>query len=389
MAPKSYRKMLEARRDFNPLIRLAQEGLTIEQLVEMIPERLGPYLSDRAVLQSMSPSYLAPDLLAVMRIEKDARLKALLPLVLGCYRKAFARNKEMSIDALLRHDSSVMKAINEYVSQGILEIDKIGLSLDELRYEAFRNIGALCEASILPLLRDLLHQVRIDQGDPAPDSDIMTIDFGMVVAELTRKADLADLLAPPPWGLRLNQWRNIAQHHDTRIDDEKIVAFYRAGRLDREISLGRGTVLELVYLIQGIYVVLKTSRALFLIDNSGKINSDVEPPVQKTESVVFHLASSLSTQGFELTDLVLDDDSVRAEVTDRTEQKSRGRIAHSMQFVQPVWVMFPKAKVEVLYRNRNGKPLMIIEADGKDCEMVHSDEDLGDLIQKVKLTPLG
>lgn len=382
MIPISYKKLLAAKREFNPLLKSTPQDLSAEQVFG----RLSPYLADPSVLQSMSPSALVPELMSIVQIEGDESLKPLLPKVIRYYRDAYSRSKEECSVACLQHDASVVKAINDYFSQGILEIDKTSLPIDELRYEGFRNVGAICEGCILPLLRDLLHQVRISRGSRSAESRIESADFGAVVAEMARDTDLGSLLSPQPWGIGLNQWRNIAQHHDTRTTGDTIIASYRTGRTKKEIVLDRKSLFELLIRVQRTYLLLKTARGLFLIGSPIEPPAGFQVPDVKTESLVFYLASMLASQGFELTDLILTEDRVRADVTDRTSMEPRGRMAHSMQFVRAVWLLFPRSRVAVVYRDVNEKPLVVLEADGDDCAKANSEQELGILLQKVRIS---
>ncbi len=325
----------------------------------------------------------------MLRIEADAALLPLLLIVIRTYRQALAANRPASLRACAESQFLIVAAISEYVSQAYLEVDKTHLPLEEFRYEAFRNIGALTEACILPFLRELLLQWRIQQGRSQSATEIQALDYGTVVTGLSRNHNLSRLLAPAPWNLGLNQWRNIAQHHSSRTEGDMIVAFYRAGSRQLTIRLQRMELLRVAYTMQGIYTVLRTARSLFLADHLADYESIAKEIPERPESIVLHLAGSLATQGFELTDLVLDRESVTAEVTEKSDAPSQPRMAHAMQFVYPVWWFFRCNQVAVVYRDKNERPLIRMEAAGTDCDAVGAGQvDLSYLIEKISITPM-
>lgn len=100
------------------------------------------------------------------------------------------------------------------------------MNLDEYAFELFRNIGGLIESTLQPYLKEFYCLTCISNGIPVSADTAQNEDFGRVIAKLEKMIPLPNLVAPAPWGLRLNQWRNISQHHTYKVVEDKIVAEY-------------------------------------------------------------------------------------------------------------------------------------------------------------------
>ena len=183
-----------------------------------------------ATLYDLSIEVLSFEAVFVDRLRGDPWAAAMFAGVLSEYRGALNQDQRECIDALTAWDEHIARAMAEFYSMYLLEVDKLGLELDEFRVELLRNIGGLLEACVQPHLRALLHQVRIRRGKSADKSQLASVKFGEAVEELSRTLCVPDLVAPPPWALKVHVFRNIAQHHSAFSQRGRIVANYRNGR---------------------------------------------------------------------------------------------------------------------------------------------------------------
>lgn len=133
----------------------------------------------------------------------------------------------------------MLAAAWEHWSLLYLEVDKAELPLEEFRHEVFRNIGAVIESFLFPHLRDLLMQVRLARGTMASYGQVASLKLGNVVNELHDTLGMPDLVAPPPWRIRLNQWRNIGQHHRSCVRGSLIYGYYGEPPNEQEVSFSR------------------------------------------------------------------------------------------------------------------------------------------------------
>lgn len=308
----SHKRVLDGVRRSSPLLSFAEQGMSPHEVKLSIVSLLSPYFANKDILNELAVDVLVAEAVNVSKIENDAWAKAMFSHVLNEYRQAVACDKTACFEGFAHWESKIQQGLSEYWSGFHLEVDKAELPLEEFKYEAFRNIGMIIEASLQPLLRDLLLQVRIRSRRGNPGTGLDTLDLGLVVGELVDTSGYPELFAPQPWGIRLNQWRNMAQHHNTRIENDLVVGKYGKGRSGREVRLRRHELLAALTRIFSVFIIIKTARSIFLVDNFKELQEPTEDVDGRAEAKLVLLASSVATQGFELVDISIDQESVTA-----------------------------------------------------------------------------
>jgi hypothetical protein len=279
--------------------------------------------------------------------------------------------------------------MSEYWSQYHLELYKADLPIDEFKYEVFRNIGVITEACLQPILRDLLTQLQIANDKASPVSAVAEMDFGTVVAAVFRYAPVRDLVAPSPWDIRLNHWRNMAQHHKTKVDGSVIRGVYGTGKHAKQVSFSR---LELFTVLTDIHLnwaVARGARIMFLFDNFEEARPFFRSTQVRDDSTLFQLHCNLAAQGFVLVNVTTSGQDTHAVVQDITDEETRSRLAHCSQFVLPVYLYFPNDWVAVDYLDKQGVPVMRFRAGRQDLDKVkEGNEPFEYLAEKVAFESL-
>ena len=284
-------------------------------------------------------------------------------------------NSTACYKACAESEIAVLAAISNHWSHLYLEIDKAELPLEEFRHEAFRNIGSLIESYLFPHLRDVLMQVRLIGGKAANYSKINELNLGNIVNELKGSLGMPEFLSPPPWGISLNQWRNIAQHHSSCVRDDLIYAYYGESQKKQEIILSRTDLWDALKTIYSICDLINTARTLFVIDNIQQIKPYLPQDLNlRNDALILSLATAISTQGFELADIQVNNESVIATVVEMSDEPPKDRMIHASQFVYPVWCKFEKDLIVVNYLDKDGKLRLKTTVSGKDCERIANEE---------------
>jgi hypothetical protein len=367
---RSYKKVLDGVRQHSPLLSFAEQGMSPTQVKQAIVDLLSPYFTDQKILNELAVELLVPDAVNVSKIENDAWARAMFTNVLNEYRHAAASDRNACFETCANWEGKIQHGISEYWSGFYLEIDKGELPLEEFKYEVFRNIGMLIEACMQPLLKELLIQVRIRRGKLNPELGVEDLDLGLVVGELFDTSGYPELVAPPPHGIRLNQWRNMAQHHKTRVENGLIIGTYGRGSNEKEVKFKRDELLNALKRVFSIFSVIKTAASIFIVDNLSEYQSRVKDVDVRTDVKILHLAAAIATQGFELTDISIGEHSVTAVVKDVTDAVAKERMFHASQFVYPVWSHFPTDEVIVEYLDKAGDLILTTVGKGSDCEEV-------------------
>lgn len=371
---KADKKVLEGVRKHSPLLAFAEEfDMSPGEVKDSIIDLLSPYFTNHEILRRFAIDVLPPEAVNVSKILADPWAREMFVTVLNDYRGAFASNTDACLESFANWENEIQTGLSEYWSAFHLEVGKQDLSLEEFKYETFRNIGMLIEASLQPFLRNLLEQVRIRRRQPTTHQTLRRMELGLVVGELIDTSGYPELFSPPPWNIRLNQWRNMAQHHKSRIDDGKIVGVYGRASNERRISLTRQELFLVVRRVFSVFSLVKTARAIFLIDNIEKYQPKIASlgiPATRKEGGILHLAATFATQGFELIDISINDDVVEGVVKDVAGNLTAERIIHSSQFVVPLWVEFQAMRSVIKLEDCKGNLLLTATAEGKACDEV-------------------
>lgn len=262
---RSYDRILDEVR--NRLLPLAGD-ISPEQYKQVIVHLLSPYFVNQDLLNEFAIDFLAPEAVNLARVNDDPWTKEMFSKVLIEHQTAANLNSTSCFEGCASWHTEIRQASSKYVSAINLNANLERLSLEDYQYEVFRNIGALIEANIQPYLRELLLQNRICRGKSNPTEKLKTMSLGRVIDELYQFSNYNELFAPPPWGIRLNQWRNIAQHHQTRVENNKIIGKYRQGDEELEVSLTREDLFDILKRINSILSVMKGVYSIFTIDST-------------------------------------------------------------------------------------------------------------------------
>lgn len=241
-------------------------------------------------------------------------------------------------------------------------------------HECLRNIGDIIEGLTKPYLKALLHQIRIANGIKTVLEDIDSLDLGTIVSRLIQTSGYADLFMPLPWNITLNQWRNIAYHHNTRIENSEIICWYGKTPNIKEIRLSRSELLQVVQTAFDVYRTIRLAHTLFFIDNLEEINR-YSPTVEVRDEAEFsNFATGLASQGFEIVEFKKNADEAKLVVKDVSNLNPDQRRFHASQFLFPLWLLTKSEQVTVEYREKDNIPNLLISANSTICEKIYNQE---------------
>lgn len=387
----SHEKILNAVR--GALLPFAEEGVSPDEIKQAIIYILSPHFVNQHVLHELAVDVLASEALNISRINSDAWTKSMFSRVLDDYQKAATLDKSACFSGCAEWLNKVLNSSSEYVSILNLNVSLDKLSLEDFRYEVFRSIGALIEACLQPYLKELLLQVRIRRGKVNPAQGLESMKLGVVVGELYDTSGYSELFAPLPWGIKLHQWRNMAQHHRTRVENNKIIGTYDVGNNEQEVTFTKEDLLSAFRRIHSILSILKGANSIFFIDNGNEIRPYLKNTANvRAEVKIFQIASALATQGFDLQDISIEEKSVTAIIKDVTDtppneqitEYKRKRMIHSTLFVYEIWFYFPVDTVKIKHVDKQDNLRHTIVGKGSDCEAISRGEiPVNDLFKKL------
>jgi hypothetical protein len=361
---------------FEPYSVLLDSGATPDQVKEAIVALLQPYVLDKELLQELAVSVLASEAICVGQLSSRPDWKTLLDSAFLIRERAIAVDKARSFEVICFFEAPIKEAQRKYSLQIVFEQSKEGLHLDEYAFEMFRLIGALLESSIQPFLKELYCLALVANGLPVDPPVISRTDFGRIVEQFEKLLNDPHFVSPPPWNVRLNQWRNIAQHHSYKIDGENIVAHYGKSEPPRQIEISRDELFSVSKELLRRLGAMKSSRELTTLNYL----DELRPLLPKTERDIYCIATELgaafATQGFTLIELKEADGHVVAQFVDAAPQAGPLRHIHCSQFIVPIAHRFPGVGVEVhLQPSGEGQKQWAFSASAEELERILKSEN--------------
>ena len=363
-------KVLASVQQFSSLLDLLKAGFTPAEVKEAIITTLRPHFKNQNTLEELAISVLVPEAITLARLKRYPWAFSGYRKCLDIYNSAHVIAGSESLKSCASWETDIQKGLSQYWSAFQLQSSLYALELEEFALESFRAIGMLIEANIKPHLNDLLNQLRIIKPRPDPSAKLSKMSLGDVVEELINSGDLSELLASPPWHIRLNQWRNIAQHHSFYIESDTVICWYGIEPRVSKICLKKNELKQAIDSICNVFGALKLARTIFFVDNLEKMKpfiSESEPNL-RAEQVILNFVSAVATQGFKVIDISLTDETASAILQDVTDQDPGRRRFHASQLVYQLWASTERSRVTIEYREKDGTRSLISTVLGEDCK---------------------
>jgi hypothetical protein len=371
---KKYERVISIIKEESPLLKMIESGLTPEEIKEAIIKLLEPYFDNKDVLEQLAIEALVPESINLLKLQKDKWFFGMFEKCLATYRLAKSKDPQSCFKSCALWQPQILQSLSEYWSVLYLEVDKSNLEIEELLHECLGNIGDIIEGLIKPYLKTLLHQIMIANVIKTVLGDIDSLTLGTIVSELIQKSGYGDLFMPPPWNIKLNQWRDIAYHHSAKIENSEIICWYGKTPNIKEVKLSKRELLQVVQTAFNVYMAIRLAHTLFFIDNLKEINR-YSPTVEvRDEAEFINFATGLESQGFEIIDFKKDSDEAKLVVKDVSNLDPDQRRFHASQFLFPLWLLTKAKHVVIEYREKENTPNLLVSVNSTVCEKIYNKE---------------
>jgi hypothetical protein len=308
---------------------------------------------------------------SLAKIYSNTQATSLYHTCLDIHRRYFDQNENDYCRILALWEDDIAHAISIYWSGVQLEIPKEDLSLEDCAYEIFRLIGAMLEGTFQIFLKELLHLFTIDSGRSVPFDDIRAKSLGQVVSELESAQELKGKLTLPPWGVPLNQWRNIAQHLSISVEKDKVNVIYGKSK---KIELVREDLFQVAHGLFGLFSAVKTAKSIHMKEQVETLSKWYKGHTPRINHALFEFTLHVTAIGFEVISAKIKTDLAIVEVVDKTVSDAFTRGLFSSQFTVFLWQTTRAESVTVHYHSNDRKFQMRSTALGSDCALASSGE---------------
>lgn len=377
------KKFFDTATKFEPFTALYGEGASPDQVKDAVIQLLDPYVPDKTRLHELAVSALAGEAISIARLSFRQDWKAILDLCFAIRERAIAFNDQRAFELMGYFELPIAEAQRSFSLLVVFEVPKDDLTLGEFAFELIRTLGTLIESTLQPYIKELYCLQVTSSGGTVDPVIVAAEDFGQVCEKLDKLLQDTTFLTPEPWGVRINQLRNIAQHHAYAIKGDSIIATYARSKPPKEVVLSRTDLLALAQELVCRLGALKSSRAITHLNHIEQLDPFLPEAEPHRYSDATALVASFATQGFRLLELKVTDIQATAILEDVAPGDGNQRPIHCSQFVATIASRFRGVSVQVRYLS-NGRHPWTFEASAQDLERIMQlDEPLQELARVV------
>jgi len=322
----------------------------------MVEDSLRPYFRNKTHLELVPLEFLFPSIVDLAVVAEHPKSFEVFKASLTAHHQAFDTKPIESLTSLMDSEGSTSCALGVFWSMFHLETSRASLELEEFAYSTLSLLGSLLEGVAKPFVLALACQSDIARMQVAPVSH-SAVSFGKAVEsiEAVSRTGLLDI-----YGVRMTQWRNIAQHLSTSFQNDQIVCRY-GNTNQHSVAVNRNELNQVLVDAMLIYQALKASRTIFFFDNFEQLRDWNLLPRElllRDEARFSVLISGLATQGFSVIETTTTPEESRLVIQDMSDLPPLERGAHASQFIVTLADYRPAKALIVEYRTKRGVPFL-------------------------------
>lgn len=261
-------------------------------------------------------------------------------------------------------------------------------------------IGVTIEGVIKPYIYAAVHQVEISSGRTPSLADALRHNLGQALDMLVNASSPSTYSV---LGVRLSQWRNIAQHFSSSCQGQIVTLTYGSPGKRKSITVDREKLASALASIYHAYRAVKTAHSILLFDNLAELqsmglsaSSSIHTSI-RSEAEIVRLTCAIASQGFEIVHFQHSESMLDVAVQDVSELDPDRRRLHASQFVVPLYFIKPATKVVLEYRDKSGRPYFRVTATEElirrgqqtgDASIIAHEAEFIDLVNNVVIPPL-
>lgn len=326
-----------------------------------------PYTRNHDFLENNAWIWLTQEWIEFQLISPQKQAVDLLNELTGVYHKSFDRSNEKSLGSAffwLEKMYTNATVSNAWLHDLLIRRNSKEFSNPEKEiYDCFSDLSTLIEGIGKPFLHAIFEQSALSRADNfLPES--RGFNLGKLVAAIDQSLELRILTRPGKWELKINDWRNIADHYSWEPKDVRITCRYGKGN-ENSLILDKEELRLLVDTVLANTTAVMLAHRLFCVDNTRQAKDlnllpSVEPNIKVKQSSI---RAMLSAMGFHV---------VQVQLTPRVINLT---IKNALQVpdVKRLNELFPAAilgshlqadsLIRLIYLDRSDKPMYEISYD--------------------------
>lgn len=376
----------------NPISLFYEFGFDPEDIKSSIVNTFSEHFLNQENLNKYAINNLISTWILYITVYRDSpETLIFVNKLLWVFNSAKGKNANQTFDAYAQWFPEISQAISRFWSLHNSQTVLKKLTTEDYLEESLRIIGQSIEGISKPFLKLLLHVSRIRRGKLADFQKITSMDLGSVVDELINTEDMKNLFILPTYSIRLNQWRNIAYHHNSKIINKKIYLWYIKGDEDIQFKVNREGLTKTLLEISNLYKILRIVETIFCTDNleqiEGRIKETKDELNIRNEVELLDFYSPISSQGFKITSLQSTDELAILCIQDMMEYPDlQKRAIHASQFLYHLWLYTSSNELKVEYFTSDSERFLTAEINSSSFLNIEEDIKFSELMKNVNFT---
>ncbi|WP_185286010.1 hypothetical protein [Chryseobacterium indologenes] len=387
---KNFDKKIKEFENSNPFSLFYEFGASPEEIKINIIQTFSEYFYNKNNLEQLAIKDLVPTWLVYLNIQKDfPELINFIKPILDIFNDAKKINEIATIKAYIDWYADLNQSLSRSWSIYNIQHNFSELCIEDFLEVMLSNMGKSIEGLSKPFLKLLLHLNKIKRHKSVNLNDIQSKDLGVVIDELINTSDLKDLLILDPNSIRLNQWRNIAYHHNTKIISGEIICSLKRNNIINEFSITRDQLLEVSKKIYSIFNLIRIAETIFCIDNFALIQKNIVNVSKsqlnyREEARLSDFYLPITSQGFSIIRLEYNQSIAVMNIRDMDEYNDfTKRAIHTSQFLYNLWLLTQSSKLQINYFLFSGEKFFTSEIDASSFLKTMNKSNISRLLKHV------
>lgn len=359
--------------DRGPLNEQIKNGLSQKEIHKTIIHTFNQYFDNKNNLERYANDFLVHDWINYCKTyynDIDDNINDVISL----FRNAKLIDNMKVFEAFSNFQDTTVEIGNKYWSMVILQKDLSNLGDYEYVTECFKMIDDICEIVIKQFMFFLVYIHRISIGKNTSFEDVIKLNFGNLINELTQSNVLNNLLKFLKSNVSISQWRNIACHKSYQYKDGRIECKY-GNNLEHSITFNcKEELLDITKNINRISQAINFAFKFFLYDNIQDIGFIYNRKTTNLENrnETWHLlfSTELYSSGFKVINIEDTKDELKIVLQEMTLQDKAKRAIQSSISIYKAWMLTCKDNIEIIYIDIDGAPYLSSCATSAICKEI-------------------
>ena len=348
---------------------IIKEGVTPQEIKISLIKLLKLYFDNKNVVDNLPDENIGPLAYNIMDISADTSNLQKLQTCLNIFKYAKTINSHELFKSFCDWEKYLIESGRKYINSSLYKVQGNNYQEEDRIINDFQLIGSLIEGCIKPHLMLQLYVLNICVNNNSRYEKIKYLTVGELITSITKLSNVMNIYNFK--GIGINQWRNIAEHHNYEIKDSAILCEYGSTK-KHNIEITATELNEIIKSICDIYSFLKISHEIFYLDNYQDLKHYRKNIGSKKEMLLINLYHGLILKGFEL--VTYNENETMFSATIRSLQENNGNTKIAGEIMIRMWLLSKKQNIRLNITEFKNATTLYYETNSTLCEKAYKNQ---------------